>query len=108
MDTIKITKEQLDKLLSMNEPTIIVNEMCGVDKGDVLECPENHECYIITSCYKRFELNNLDKEYILPNPKNTVYLTNKARSDTWYFITLYRLEKLAGTMTINLCKKEEK
>lgn len=98
---IRITKEELDKILSTKEPILVTNN--EIEIGSVISCENTHEYYIVTSCQQKHKLYSWDTKYFIPNPNITIDLRYEIKKD-WYFTEIYSLEKLAGTLSIDLHK----
>lgn len=111
MNTIKITKEQLEKLLNTSNPIIMFNTY--IHNGDIIECNENNSRYIIIDIneignmsYELKDFVNIKTEYI------DLYDWEKQKdryfTDAIKFFKLLKLEQILSSKNIDLNLLEHK
>lgn len=113
MKQIKITKEQLNKLLSMNNPLIVYEKY--IDEGDKIVCDETNETYLVTETkypgtsgidFEKFDYIEIKVDYI------NLYDWEKNKNSSWTdkinFSILLKLEKIIQSKDIVLNLLEHK
>lgn len=111
MKTIKITKKQLNTLLSMNNPLILYRDY--IVDGDVILCEEDNSKYIITEIINIGKFEHEVKDYIKITEQNiNLYNWEEEREKCFpndiYFNRLIKLEKIIQSKDIDLSLLEHK
>ena len=113
MEKIKITKEQLNKLLSMNNPLIVYNKY--IIEGDKIICEETNETYLVIEVkypgssgidFEKFDYIKIKVDYI--NLYDWEKNKEQCYPDNILFSVLLKLEKIIQSKNINLNLLESK
>ena len=111
MKIIKITKEQLNKLISMNNPLVISES--DIDEGDRIICDDTNEVYLVseknkidTIRYSMFAYIKIKGDYVdLYDWESNKLLTFPFLI---HFTTISKLEKIIQSKEVNLNLLEHK
>lgn len=105
MKKIKISKQDLEKILSTSTPIITYNDY--LNDGDKIICEESEETYLVEDCYRlgsaSYEIKNyllLGKEIVDIYPY--AQYSESSYAPNIYFTKLDKVEKLIKTDMIDL------
>lgn len=109
MKQINITKEQLDKLLSMNNPIIVYKAY--IEAGDKIVCDDTNEVYLVSDSEQLEVIKYTMFSYIKINVDCIDLFDWEANKDRAFpdyvrFTTISKLEKIIQSKDINLNKSK--
>ena len=111
MKEIKITKEQLDKLLTTSNPFILNDTV--IDEGSILICDENNSKFVVSKIewlgnvpYSLKDIVKIEVEYI--DLYNWEKQEQRCYPDDIRFYKLSQLEQILSSKNIDLNLLEHK